>query len=76
MRNSDIIQPFTIEIQFIIERKNKSSACWVTWTDFGMGGGLVCTGCPEKNAPQFLLNFSGYKHARKLGHNSLERWDP
>ena len=34
------------------------------------------TGCPEKNAPQILLNFSGYKHARKLGHNSLERWDP
>ena len=34
------------------------------------------TGCPEKNAPQFLLNFSSYKHARKLGHNSLERWDP
>ena len=34
------------------------------------------TGCPEKNEPQFLLNISGYKHARKLGHNSLERWDP
>ena len=34
------------------------------------------TGCPEKNAPQFLLNFSSYKHARRLGHNSLERWDP
>ena len=33
------------------------------------------TGCPEKNALQFLLNFSGYKHARRLGHNSLERWD-
>ena len=31
------------------------------------------TGCPEKNAPQFLLNFSGCKHARRLGHNSLER---
>ena len=26
--------------------------------------------------PQFLLNFSGYKHARRLRHNSLERWDP
>ena len=46
MRNSDIIQPysealkraFTIEIQFIIQRKNKSSACRVTQTDFGMGG--------------------------------------
>ena len=34
------------------------------------------TGCPEKNAPQFLLNFSCYKHAKKLQHNSLERWDP
>ena len=34
------------------------------------------TGCPEKNAPQFLLNFSGCKHARRMGHNSLERWDP
>ena len=29
-----------------------------------------------KNAPQFLRNSSGYKHARKLEHNSLERWDP
>ena len=46
MRNSDIIQPysealkraFTIEIQFIIQRKNKSSACRVTRADFGMGG--------------------------------------
>ena len=26
---------------------------------------LPVTGCPEKNAPQFLLNFSGYKHARR-----------
>ena len=26
--------------------------------------------------PQFLLNFSVYKHARRLRHNSLERWDP
>ena len=34
------------------------------------------TGCPEKNAPPFLLNLSSYEHARKLGHNSLERWDP
>ena len=34
------------------------------------------TWCPEKNAPEFLLNFSGCKHARRLGHNSLERWDP
>ena len=33
------------------------------------------TGCPEKNALQFLLYFSSY-NARKLGHNSLERWDP
>ena len=24
-------------------------------------------GCPGKNAPQFLLNFSGYIHARRLG---------
>ena len=23
---------------------------------------------PEKNEPQFLLNFSGCKHARRLGH--------
>ena len=30
----------------------------------------------SKNAPQFLLNFSGYKHARRLRHNPLERWDP
>ena len=29
---------------------------------------LPATGCPEKNVPQFLLNFSGYKHAKKLGH--------
>ena len=34
------------------------------------------TGCPEKNAPQFLLKFSGYKHAKRLRHNSLERLDP
>ena len=34
------------------------------------------TGSPEKKEPQFLLNFSRYKHARKRGHNSLERWDP
>ena len=34
------------------------------------------TGSPEKNEPQFLLNIFGFKHARKLGHNSLERWDP
>ena len=33
-------------------------------------------GCPEKNAPQFLLNFSDYKHAIRLGHDSMERWDP
>ena len=33
--------------------------------------GVFDTGCPEKNAPQFLLYFSGYKHARRLGHNSL-----
>ena len=26
--------------------------------------------------PQFLLNFSGYKHAIKLSYISLERWDP
>ena len=30
----------------------------------------------KKNVPQFLLNVTSYKHARKLGHNSLERWDP
>ena len=30
---------------------------------------------PNKNVPQFLLNFSGYKHARRLGLNSLERGD-
>ena len=36
----------------------------------------VGTGCPQKIGPQFLLNFSGYKHARRLGHDSLERWDP
>ena len=29
---------------------------------------LPVTGCPEKNAPQFLLNFSDYKHAKKIGH--------
>ena len=30
----------------------------------------------KKNAPQFLLDVSSYKHARKLGHNSLKRCDP
>ena len=29
-----------------------------------------------KLAPQFLLNFSCYKHAGRLGHNSFERFDP
>ena len=24
---------------------------------------------PNKNVPQFLRNFSGYKHARRPGHN-------
>ena len=33
------------------------------------------TGCLEKNVPQFLLNFSGYKPARWLRHDSLEWWD-
>ena len=33
-------------------------------------------GVQKKNAPQFLLNFSGHKHARRLGYDSLERWDP
>ena len=32
------------------------------------------SGCPEKNAPQFLLNFADYKDAKR--HDSLERWDP
>ena len=32
--------------------------------------------CPEKNAPQFLLNISGYKHPRRLGHISFERRHP
>ena len=39
-------------------------------------GCLNGIGCPEKNAPQFMLYFSGYKPARRLGHNLLERWDP
>ena len=26
---------------------------------------------PNKNAPQFLHNFSGYKHAKRLGHSSI-----
>ena len=30
----------------------------------------------NKNSPQFLLNFSGHKHASRLGHKSFERWDP
>ena len=33
--------------------------------------------CEAKNLTklvlQFLLNFSGYKHIRRLGHNSFER---
>ena len=27
----------------------------------------ISTGCPEKNAPMFLLSFSSYKHAGKVG---------
>ena len=30
---------------------------------------LNYTGYPEKNEPQFLLNFSGYRQARRLGYN-------
>ena len=30
----------------------------------------------KKRPPQIMLNISGYKHARKLRHNSLDRWDP
>ena len=38
----------------------------------GLGLGVdFTTGCPEKNAPQFLPNFSGYKHARRLGVQKL-----
>ena len=29
-----------------------------------------------KIAPQFLLNFFGYKHARRLAYNSFESWYP
>ena len=36
----------------------------------------IYTGCPEKNAPQFLLNTSKSKHPRRLGHDSFERWHP
>ena len=28
----------------------------------------------HKNEPQDLLHFSGYKHDRRLGHNTFERW--
>ena len=31
----------------------------------------IHTGCPYKNKPQFLLNISGYKHARKLDFNTI-----
>ena len=34
------------------------------------------TRCTDINATQFLLNLSGYKHSRKLGHNESESWDP
>ena len=34
---------------------------------------ISTTGCPEKNAPQFLLNISGYKHPRRLRHILFER---
>ena len=30
----------------------------------------------KKNTSQNLLNFSGYKHAKRLGHVSFEKWDP
>ena len=35
------------------------------------------TGSLEKKLYTWhFFNFSGNKHARKLEHNSLERWDP
>ena len=41
---------------------------------------LLYTGCLQKNEPQVLLNFSGYKQARYYFHFisniSFERWDP
>ena len=37
---------------------------------------VVLQGESKKRPPQFMLNISSYRHARKLGHNSLERWDP
>ena len=38
---------------------------------------IILRGVPKKNltklAPQVLLNFSGYTHAKTLGRNSFER---
>ena len=36
-------------------------------------GDFTVTGCPEKNAPQFLLDISDYKHPRRLRHILFER---
>ena len=29
--------------------------------------------CPSKNETKCVHNFSSYKHARRLGHNSFEK---
>ena len=45
-----------------------------SWNKFKVGTELCqallkFTGCPTKHDPHDLHNFSGYKHARKLGNN-------
>ena len=35
--------------------------------------GLLKIQGESKKRPQFMLNISGYKHARKLRHNSLDK---
>ena len=34
------------------------------------------TGRPKNKELLYLLNFSGYKHAKKLVHILFQRWDP
>ena len=48
------------------------------WTEISKveGDFKIVQGESKKRPPQFMLNISSYRHARKLGHNSLERWDP
>ena len=65
----------TYNIRYLVSDIN----CWISSIIYQVSDiryQISSTGCIKKNAPPSLLNFSGYMHARRLGHISFERWDP